>query len=115
MMDMPDYIGDAIRAEVPGDPKAVHCRAHEAAVVSKLSGDYYVSYLKFEGAANSPELRAHTTRLHNYRDDGLRAGLRFREFENALPDDPDSQSPTPPYSSEEEVPRWKEVEDFLFS
>lgn len=115
MITMPDYIGDAIRSEVPGNPKAVHYQAHEAAVVSELGGNYYVCYLKFSGDANSPELSAETVRQHDYGEDGLRAGLRFREFENSLPEDPHLRTSTARFSSEEEIPRWKEVEDFLFS
>ncbi len=116
MLKMPDYIGDAIRNEVPGDPKAVHYQDHEAAVVSELGGDYYVSYLKFEGAANSPEVTATTTRRYNYRDDGLKAGLRFRELEGDLPEEPSARPGSGPrFHSVEEIPRWKEVEDFLFS
>lgn len=115
MITMPDYIGDAIRAEVPGEPKALHYQSHEAAVVSELSGDYYVSYLHFEGAANSPEVKAATVRQHNYHDDGLRAGLRFRELEGDLPEDPVSHPEGPRFASKDEIPRWEEVEEFLFS
>lgn len=115
MIGMPDYIGDAIRAEVPGDPKALHYQSHEAAVVSQLSGSYYVSYLKFEGAANSPELTANTVRRHNYHDDGLRAGLRFRELERDLPEQTLPAPNRAQLFGEEEIPRWREVEDFLFS
>lgn len=114
MITMPDYIGEALENAVPGETKAVHYRGGEAVVVSlDENGAYYVSHLEFEGAPNVEGAKVSTLREERYVD-GLRAGLRFSELENKLPED-DWEPELPRFRDVSEIPRWDEVEDFLFS
>lgn len=114
MITMPDYIGETIEQAVPGETKAVHYRAGAAVVVSlDETGAYYVSHLEFEGPANVADAKVNILREERHVD-GLRAGLRFSELEDKLPED-DWQPELPRFRDVSEIPRWDEVEDFLFS
>jgi hypothetical protein len=117
-MDMPHYVGEAIERAAPGQIKVVRARGGEAVTTSlcEASG-YYVSYFALEGldGEDLSDIEAKLRWEERFYDDGLRAGLRFSELCEKLPKDPGAKPEKPRFSSEEEIPRWKEVEDFLFS
>lgn len=114
MIIMPDYIGEALENAVPGETKTVHYRGGAAVVVSlDENGAYYDSHLEFEGAPNVEDAKVNTLREELHMD-GLRAGLRFSELEDKLPED-DWRPELPRFRDVSEIPRWDEVEDFLFS
>lgn len=117
-MDMPHYVGEAIERAAPGQIKVVHARGGEAVTASLCEeSGYYVSYFSLEGldGEDLSKIEAKLRWEERFYDDGLRAGLRFCELKQKLPEDPNEQNRKPRFNSEEEIPRWKEVEDFLFS
>lgn len=117
MKDMPHHAADAIELEAPGQVKAVHAREREAVVASfdEESG-YYVSYIELVGGEDNPaEI---TTRLkwqERFHDNGLQAGIRFCELQEKLPSESEAEEEMRRKRDPEQIPRWTEVEDFLFS
>lgn len=117
-MDMPHYVGEAIERAAPGEIKVVHARGGEAVTVSLAEeAGYYVSYFSLQGLEGDDpsKIEAKLRWEERFHEDGLKAGLRFSELRDKLPEDPGNDAPAPRYRSEGEIPRWKEVEDFLFS
>lgn len=117
-MDVPHYIGEAIERAAPGEIKVVHARGGEAVTVSFAGEEgYYVSYFVLEGldGENPSKIEERLRWEERFYEDGLKVGLRFSELREQLPEAREDSAARPRYCSEEEVPRWKEVEGFLFS